>query len=627
MMRRLLRQILALVCTALLLLTSASALTVDQALTLLDELYVNPIPEEARQAQSLDELLEILGDPYTEYMTAEEYQQFLRDVEQNTSFVGVGLELTLAEEGANVVSVIAGSGAEAAGLRPGDVLLEIEGESCAGFTLDDLSGALMGEEGTYVSVTVRRGEEQLSFRIRRQPVEVHNTTATVLDGGIGYLDCRSFGQDTGDYVREGLETYDGDVHIWMLDLRSNTGGVTTAAVETAGAFTGGGILLRMRDKDGRYAYGWYGEDPSTEQNLILLTDSYTASASEIVASAIRDTRRGISVGTRTYGKGVAQSVLDETNSPYFDGDAFKITSDRFYSADGNTTDAIGVIPTLLVIPSDTEAVALLLCEEDPGEEHCDGWLRLRLVGHDFYVNAAAAAEESAVTLRALLGALAPDVELSLGTAEGWTDITTAQAVELFDAAGDSRWFTDVADSPYADAINTLATYDILRGSGSGAFYPEDTITRAEVCSMLAQALGIYTSGGNPFTDVTSQWYASAVGDMARMGFVEGVGGGRFAPEETMSCQQFITIMGRLAAFLNTEAYEFSQDPPVLDAGVPGGYASWAVDSLLLLTDFVMDENSSAVSLLESLDPEAPILREEAAAILYHVLTGLGLLVY
>ena len=77
MMRRLLRQILALVCTALLLLTSASALTVDQALTLLDELYVNPIPEEARQAQSLDALLEIPGDPYTEYMTAEEYQAFV----------------------------------------------------------------------------------------------------------------------------------------------------------------------------------------------------------------------------------------------------------------------------------------------------------------------------------------------------------------------------------------------------------------------------------------------------------------------------------------------------------------------------------------------------------------------
>ena len=627
MIRRLLRQFLALGCAALLLVTSASALTVDQALALLEELYVNPIPDQARAAQSLEELLASLGDPYTEYMTAEEYQQFLSGVEQDSSFVGVGLELTLAEEGARVVSVISGSGAEAAGLQPGDILTAVEGQPCAGFPLDQLSGALMGREGTYVSVTVLRGEETLSFRIRRQVVEIHNTTATVLPGDIGYLDCRSFGQETGRYIREGLETYDSDVQIWMLDLRSNTGGVTTAAIETAGAFSGGGILLQMRDREGHYAYGWYDKDPLTDKRLILLTDSYTASASEIVASAVRDTGRGISVGTRTYGKGVAQSVLDETNSPYFDGDALKITTDRFYSAGGNTTDAIGVIPTLLVIESDTEAVALLLCEEDPGEESCEGWLRLRLVGEDFYVNAAAAAEASAVTLRALLGALAPDVELSLGTAEGWTDITTAQAVELFDAAGDSRWFTDAAASPYADAINTLATYDILRGSGGGLFHPGDTMTRAEVCAMLSQALNLYSGSTGSFTDVTTQWYASAVDDMARMGFVEGVGDGRFAPEDTMTCQQFITILGRLAAFLNTDAYEFSQDPPVLDAGAAEGYAPWAADSLLLLTDFVMDESGDALSLLASLDPEAPILREEAAALLYHVLTGLGLLVY
>ena len=219
------------------------------------------------------------------------------------------------------------------------------------------------------------------------------------------------------------------------------------------------------------------------------------------------------------------------------------------------------------------------------------------------------------------------MELSLGTAEGWTDITTAQAVELFDAAGDSRWFTDAAASPYADAINTLATYDILRGSGGGLFHPGDTMTRAEVCAMLSQALNLYSGSTGSFTDVTTQWYASAVDDMARMGFVEGVGDGRFAPEDTMTCQQFITILGRLAAFLNTDAYEFSQDPPVLDRGAAEGYAPWAADSLLLLTDFVMDESGDALSLLASLDPEAPILREEAAALLYHVLTGLGLLVY
>ena len=630
-MKHLVRRLTAVLCVLCLLTASVSALSVEEALTLLEENYVNPIPAEAYEAQDLDQLFAMIGDPYTFYMSAEEYQAFLNTVESTETVTGIGAAIQYTDEGILLVNILPGSGAEDAGLADGDLIIAVEGESCvpAG---EAHRAMIVGEEGTYVHVTVRHADgTQADYAIQRRTLVIHNTETELLEGGVGYIDCNSFGSETGAYFTEGIQQYDGDARIWIVDLRSNPGGLTTTAVEATGAFTGSGFLLYLRDQAGDYYYYIHTEDYLTADPVIVLTDAYSASASEVFAGDIRDARAGISVGGRTYGKGVAQIVLDGSNTPeLFDGDGLKITAYRFYTVGGNTTDKIGVIPTLLVGEEKAMDVALALCAEEPARP--DGQLKAELAGWDFYIDPAAC---EADTLQVLLGALAPDVPLWVGEKGTWTAITPAEALERFAAQDYCRWFTDVDGSAYADEINTLAAYGILQGDEDGAFRPGDTITRGEVCALLAQAFGITYSGEDLFIDVPAgKWFAGSVNAMAAMELVNGREGGRFDPYAEMTNQEFFTIMGRLASFLNFHVYELEKDldQTKLDEDpLLADYAAWARSGTALMTGAMEDSQGNAISFLyddlSAIDPQAPILREQAAATLCSLLVHMDFLVY
>ena len=630
-MRQIIRRLLAALCVLSLLTATASALTVEEALDLLETYYVNPIPDEAYEAQDLDALFAALGDPYTFYMSAEEYEAFLSSVESDTTVTGIGAAIQYTDEGILLVDILRGSGAEDVGLVGGDLIIAAEGTSCvpAGEAHRNL---LVGEEGTYVTITVRHADGTVQdYRVQRRTLVIHNTETTLLEDGVGYIDCDSFGSETGSYFAQGIETYDDDARIWIVDLRGNLGGITTTAVEATGAFTGSGFLLYLRDQSGSYSRYIHFDDPLTADPVIVLTDAYSASASEVFAGDIRDARAGISVGTRTYGKGVAQIVLDQENTPdLFDGDCLKITAYRFYTVGGSTTDKIGVIPTLLIENADAETVALALCGEEP--QRPDGQLKVELAGWDFYIDPAACQGD---TLQVVLGALAPDVSLWLGTDGQWVPITPAMALTLYDAQDYCRWFDDVSGSAYASEINTLATYGILRGGTDGAFRPADTITRAEVCALLAQAIGVTYTGEGPFSDVPSEkWFAGSVNAMAAMELVSGKGGGCFDPYAPMTNQEFFTILGRLASYLNFNADEYaaSLDQADLEADPAlTGYASWARTGVDMLTGMLLDSSGAALNLLyddvTAIDPQAPILREQAAATLCNLLVEMDFLVY
>lgn len=630
-MKHLIRRLLAALCVTGLLTASASALTVEQALDLLEENYVNSIPAEAYEAQSLEELFAIVGDPYTYYMSAEEYLAFLSSVEGTETVTGIGASIQYTDDGILLVDILSGSGAKDAGLVSGDVIIAIEGERCvpAG---EAHRALLVGDAGTYVNITVRHADgTDKDYRIQRRTIVIYNTETELLEGGVGYIDCNSFGSQTGTYFAEGIEKYDDDARIWIVDLRSNGGGSTNSAIEATGAFTGDGILLYLRDQAGTYHYSIHFEDRLTSDPVIVLTDPYSASASEVFTGNIRDARAGISVGTRTFGKGVAQIVLDESTDPnLFDGDGLKITAYRFYTKEGSTTDKIGVIPTLLVNDADAMTIALALCTEEP--EHPDGQLKLRLAGWNFYLDPAACEGD---TLQVILGALAPDVPMWLGNNGLWAPITPAMALTLYDAQDYCRWFDDVSDSDYAAEINTLATYGILNGDGSGSFRPQSTITRAEVCALLAQAFGITYSGEGTFSDVPAgKWFAGSVNAMAAMELVNGKEGGIFDPYATMTNQEFFTIMGRLASFLNFHAYAYAgdQEQAALDSDPAlAAYSSWAKSGVDMMTGMISDGEGNSISLLyddvSAIDPQAPILREQAAATLCNLLVHMDFLVY
>ena len=613
---------------ALLLATGTQALSVEEAREILQRSYVDRLPRAAQDASSLDELFSYTDD-YTYYMTGEEYKAFLAGVEGEESFVGIGAEILYGENGIEIVSTLKGGGAEKAGLLAGDVIVAIDGEGCVPGT-DEAREKLLGEAGTQVRVMVLRADgSKKDITVTRALVVQTNTTVSA-EGGVGYIDCGSFGSQTGTYFQDGVRKNDSAVRAWIVDLRGNGGGLTSAAVTALGTFAGKGELAYFVDRGGNAIPERYDGADLTDKPVIVLMNGGSASASEIFAGGILGTGSGIVIGERSYGKGVAQIVYDGTNCPYLTDDAVKLTAYRFYCAGGNTSDRVGVVPTLYIPQGRTTAVAQLLA----GEKRADGaYLHLVLAGLDFYVDAAEAKEQTGAT-EALLRALAPDTALYWGENGAEERVTSAQAREKLSAPQASLDFSDVDRSAYAGEINALAAYRIVFGD-KGAFRPEDTMTRAEVCALLAQALDVYARGEGYFTDVAKDsWYAPSVNAMASLGLISGVGGGRFAPNATMTQEEFITVLGRLVEFLNLDARAYLDEHPLAILQPLAQYKSfspWAIRCVDLLTSSVTDEDGNAVTMyctdLARIEPKAPILREQAAAALYNALRTTGVLKY
>lgn len=615
---------------AMLIATGAQALSVEEAREILQRSYVDKLPNAAKEAETLDELFSYTDD-YTYYMTGEEYEAFLSEVEGEVSFVGIGAEITYGETGITIVSVLKGGGAEKAGLASGDVIVAIDGEGCVPGTAEARE-KLLGDERTQVTLTVLRTDgSEKDFTVTRTLITQTNTTVSVADG-VGYIDCDSFGSQTGTYFQDGVRKNNSAVRAWVVDLRGNGGGLTSAAVTALGTFAGKGELAYFVDRGGDAIPERYAGADLTDKPAIVLMDSGSASASEIFAGGVLGTGSGIVIGTRSYGKGVAQVLYDESNCPYLHGDAVKVTAYRFYCAGGNTTDRIGVVPTLYIPQDQAVAAARLLSGEKTKDS---AYLRLVLNGCDFYIDIPAGKESSSAALEAILAALTPDAVLYWGENGGERKLTLAQAREKCGFAASSALdFSDVADSEYAQEIDSLAASRIVFGDG-GKFRPDATMTRAEVCALLAQVLDLYSTANGYFTDVAKgSWYAPSVNAMAAIGLVSGVGGGKFDPNATMTQEEFITVLGRLVEFVNLDAREFlDKNPLAILQPLPKykSFSHWAIRSAELLTNSVFDENGDAVNMycmsLEDIEPQVPILREQAAAALYNALRTTGVLKY
>ncbi len=631
-MKKYLSRLLAAALALVLLVVPASALTVDQALELLEELYYYEIPDEAYQAETLDELMSLLEDPYTQYMTAEEYQAFLKLLEGDSNVIGIGVSCRYTPEGILILSTISGGSAREAGLQAGDLIVEIDGQSCVPAN-EENAGRLTGPEGTQVSVTVLRDGERKGYTLTRRPVVEPNVELSI-EGRVGLLDCNSFGKDTGKEFAKLVKDNDGRVDVWVVDLRGNGGGYTNAAVDMLGALMGPGYHLYFETAAGGVEAVPAYDRQATDKPVIVLTDGGSASASELTSGSLRDSGRGVLVGGRTYGKGVAQIMLDEEAlaplpeyDGYFEGDGLKITVYRFYSGGLNSPDKIGVIPTLLVDDKDTAAVALALCGSQEDAKLC-----VMPGAVPYYVDPGTDGD----TLSALLSALPPQALVFYADGGDFQQVSAAEAAQRLGVAYESRWFTDLGDSRYADAVNAMGTYGLLRGDGKGHFTPKSGLTRAELCSMLASVLNVAYRGESRFTDVDQNaWYGPSVNAMAYLGIVDGVGGGKFNPGGTLTQEEFHTILGRTARFFNVKLDAYAQwveqegRLTLGQSSALSGYSAWARNSMAVLAWGLEDALDGTGDLLfaslKELSPKAPILREEAAAGMYAVLSGLEIL--
>lgn len=621
-MKRSLSRAVALLLVLCVLIVPAHALTVEQAIPLLEQHYVDRLPDAAYQAQTMDELMQAIGDRYTTYLSAEEYQAFHASFNDKQT-VGIGVSIQNHERGVLISSIVEDSPAEDVGLVAGDVIL-----SADGVALTDINQAvslLAGQADTQVVLTVLRQDGSVQeLTLTRRPFTV-NTTATfnqTSDGNAGVISCTSFGNKTSNHVLNAVRDNDASVHAWIVDVRNNPGGDIYTASGSAGVFVGGATMVYLRNGQDEYTYIFTHPNlqPKTAKNTILLTNGNSASGAELFAAAVRDHYAGIAIGQRTYGKGVAQVVLsDETHPDLFDGDALKVTAYRFFSPTGTTHDQGGVLPTLLISPLNTAAVALLL--SSPAPESATGYLNISLAGFEFFVSLdTALSEPYRSAFVELLEALPPSARFWMDRGNGnFGEITLRDVLSRTGVEDEfvSRQFSDLADCDDRDAINTLAVYQLVSGYGDGLFRPDKPITRAEFCAMVANALGISPSGNTEqvFYDVSpSTWYYNSVMALYERGYISGYSDGGFYPSQCIKAEEMVSILAKAAAWMNMNAYDLSQTGPEPEAltAYPE-FSRWAKDSAWLLDTMQVD--------LSDLSPAEYATRAEAAALLYRLLTA------
>lgn len=286
-----------------------------------------------------------LGDPYSVYYTAEEWEELMQDTEG--VYYGIGAYVGLDERTGygKISGVIANTPAQEAGLRENDIIYEVDGESAYGLELSEIVAMIKGEEGTTVHLTIyREGEpDYLEIDVVRKKIESPTVNHEMLDNGVGYIQITEFDEVTYDQFVEALAVIKGsDAKGLILDLRSNPGGSLSVVVDIARQILPKGLVVYTEDRSGkRTEYSCDGKK-ELQMPLVVLVNGNSASASEILAGAIKDYDKGVLIGTTTFGKGIVQRIL-----PLTDGTALKLTVSAYYTPNGNNIHNIGIEPDIV----------------------------------------------------------------------------------------------------------------------------------------------------------------------------------------------------------------------------------------------------------------------------------------
>lgn len=298
-------------------------------------------------------LVDQLDDPYSEFLDPTQRKDFEDSL--NGEFTGVGIEITIKDNVLTVIAPLADTPAEQAGIRAGDQILAIDGESTEGISLTQASTKIRGVEGTTVTLRVRHkdGTEE-EIPIVRSQITVQSVTSKLVDDGrILYIRLSRFDEHVVLGLDQALTSEDLDpLDGIILDMRNNPGGLLTAAISISSRFVDKGIVVSTTSRtSGDQAY-WSTGNVIPDLPLAVLVNGGTASAAEITAGAIRDHDMGILIGQQTFGKGVIQQLFD-----YRDGSALKLTTGEYTTPDGHVVQGVGLTPDI-VVPDDGDPIAV-----------------------------------------------------------------------------------------------------------------------------------------------------------------------------------------------------------------------------------------------------------------------------
>ena len=349
-------------------LTISSDTNVDKYLkkikTIIDNYYLwkNDINEEDLRNSAIEGYVAGLGDEYTEYIPSNKMKEYTENI--TGSFVGVGIYM-VADEETNRVLVyypIPESPAEKAGIKSGDLIISVDGVEYTAKDFDRIASFIKGEAGTKVNLVIERDGERMSFNLTRERITTNPITAKIFENNIGYLKVPSFDEDTASSFKEKVqELQNKGAEKLIIDLRNNGGGIVDEAVDIADMLLEKGktIISTVNNRDKKNVT--YSKNEATiTMPVIVLVNENSASASEILACSLQDNERAKLVGTKTYGKGIIQTLLSLT-----DGSGLKITTEQYYTPKGISIHKEGIKPDEEVkIPDSVKNIYRLEENED-----------------------------------------------------------------------------------------------------------------------------------------------------------------------------------------------------------------------------------------------------------------------
>jgi carboxyl-terminal processing protease len=303
-------------------------------------------------------MLENLNDPYTRFLDPRAFQDENDAIDAR--IVGIGINLQQSKDNGKLIitRTIEDGPAEKAGLRAGDEIVGIDGLNAIGMTPEQAAEHIRGKQGSPVQIAVRNSVSQKAVSITRQEITIHAVSSKVLENNLGYIQLSTFiSNDASHEFRNALQKLSNTDGI-VLDLRDNPGGLLSNALEIADMLLDSGAIVSTISRHGRHTDLASG-DPVTHQPIVVLVDDESASASEILASALKDNGRGVLIGTRTYGKGLVQEINRLPG-----GAAIHITVSRYLTPSGSDINKVGVQPDISESDKDKQkAVAVAYLKE------------------------------------------------------------------------------------------------------------------------------------------------------------------------------------------------------------------------------------------------------------------------
>lgn len=329
---------------------------------IIDKYYLGEVDETKLEEGAIKGYIEGLEDPYTEYISKEDMDSYLDDTMGN--FVGIGIYMikNTKYDKIQVLSTIKDSPAEKAGIQAGDLIVSVDGIEYKADDMTTASNKIKGEEGTKVTVEILRGTENIKYELERAKVKVNQVEGKVLSNNIGYIKFTSFDETTAeDFKKQYQELEKKNIKSLIIDLRNNGGGIVDQALEIADYVAEkDSVLLYEVDKNNKETVRKAKTESIINMPIVILTNENTASASEILAGALKDLGKAKTVGTTTYGKGVIQQILKLN-----DGSGLKITIEEYQTPNKNKINKVGIEPDEKVeLPDSVESILNIKESED-----------------------------------------------------------------------------------------------------------------------------------------------------------------------------------------------------------------------------------------------------------------------